>query len=58
VRFYLIQQEGSAVPPLTAAEVDLNYFRQIHGQRNLAVSYETLGWKGALETIDTTFLWK
>jgi sugar phosphate isomerase/epimerase len=31
IAFYLIQQEGSADPPLTAAEKDLTYFRQIHG---------------------------
>jgi sugar phosphate isomerase/epimerase len=31
IRFYLIQQEGSADPPLQAVEKDLTYFRQLHG---------------------------
>jgi hypothetical protein len=31
VRFYLVQQEGSAEPPLEAVEKDLKNFRSLHG---------------------------
>jgi sugar phosphate isomerase/epimerase len=31
IAFYLVQQEGSADPPLQAAQEDLTYFHQIHG---------------------------
>jgi sugar phosphate isomerase/epimerase len=31
IRFYLVQQEGSAEPPLEAVEKDLKNFRRLHG---------------------------
>lgn len=33
LRFYLVQQEGSAEPPLEAVKKDLDYFREIQRQR-------------------------